>query len=210
MWKFKIMKTIIFDIDGTIFDTKKGIIDCLNDVLECFGARKISNEKENNYIGPAVKDSLMKFNKFSERIADQATIMYREKYVSNYVLESMPYDGLLDLLNYLRHKGYQICIATMKTRTQVDKLLEIYHIKDFFDCIETASDQGGYSKFDMLKKIKGKYPNNELLFVGDTKGDYLASKEAGIAFIYAEYGYGIVNGDNFIRIKQLENVKVYV
>lgn len=201
------MKTIIFDIDGTIFDTKIGIIACLNDVLNHYGCCLIPPDEQDKYIGPAIKDSLMKFNWFTEEDAIRATKEYREKYVEKYLEQSTPYDGLFELLSYLKSKKYNLCIATMKTRNQVDRLLEVFNIYEKFDMIETAKYEGGYSKFDMLISIKSCFSDSDLYFVGDTVGDYKASLKADIPFIYASFGYGNIDGVDGTIIESLEDLK---
>ncbi len=201
------MKTIIFDVDGTIFDTKQGIIDCLNEVLEEFGYDKISDDLQDRYIGPPIKDSLIKFHEFSESDACNATAMYRDRYVSKHVGNSIPYEGLYSLLNWIKEKNYNLCIATMKTRNQVDALLEAFRIESYFDCVETAKYEGGYSKHEMLEKIKLLYRGSEFMFVGDTNGDYKASQKAKISFVYAQYGYGCVEQIDGIVIHSLEDLK---
>lgn len=200
------MKTIIFDIDGTIFDTKDGIINCLNDVLMSYGKPQISTEEQDKYIGPAIKDSLIKFNDFDEALAIEATAQYREKYVQKYVKDSKPYPGLENLLHDLKNKEVKRCIATMKTRNQVDQLLKIFEMTEMFDTIETARYEGGYTKFDMLESIKSKYYGSDFVFVGDTNGDYEASIKAGILFVYASYGYGNIESVDGLIINSLDEI----
>lgn len=199
------MKTVIFDIDGTLFDTKPGIIECLNDVLNCFGCEPIITSEEDKYIGPSVKDSFMIYHGFDEEKASKATKMYREKYVEKYIRKSIPYEGISDVFDYLKSKEYIVCIATMKTRKQVDALLKIFKFDTIFDHIECAKEEGGYTKLDMLDSIKSLYPDNDLVFVGDTNGDYKASVKSGVRFVYAEYGYGDIerNVETIVSLKEL-------
>lgn len=199
------MKTVIFDIDGTLFDTKPGIIECLNDVLNCFGCEPIITSEEDKYIGPSVKDSFMIYHGFDEEKASKATRMYREKYVEKYIRKSIPYEGISDVFNYLKSKEYIVCIATMKTRKQVDALLKIFKFETVFDHIECAREEGGYTKLDMLNSIKTLYPCDDIIFVGDTNGDYKAAIKADVRFVYAEYGYGNIEGnlDAIVSLKKL-------
>lgn len=197
------MKTIIFDIDGTLFDTKPGIISCLNDVLDSFGLEPIKEDEQDKYIGPSVKDSFIKYHNFDEEQAVEATKMYREKYVNRYIEESVPYDGLLDVLRYIRFKKYKLCIATMKTRKQVDKLLELFFLDNTFNLIETAKEEGGYTKSEMLQNIKKQYKNSEYIFIGDTNGDYKAAIKADMPFVYAAYGYGDINEE----VKSIDSLR---
>lgn len=199
------MKTVIFDIDGTLFDTKPGIIECLNDVLNCFGCKPIIAGEEAKYIGPSVKDSFMLYHGFDEEKASEATRMYRDKYVEKYIRNSVLYDGIYDVFDYLKSEEYVVCIATMKTRKQVDALLNIFKLNDVFDCIECAREEGGYTKFDMLNSIKTLYPCDDLMFVGDTNGDYRAAIKADVRFVYAKYGYGNIeeNTDTITSLKEL-------
>lgn len=183
------MKTIIFDIDGTVFDTKKGIIACLNDILHHYKLNSIPSSEEDKYIGPSIKDSLIRFNGFSEKESVIATEKYRKNYVDKYIEQSTPYKGFFELLSYIKSREYKLCIATMKTKNQVEKLLKNYNILSLFDAIETAKYEGGYTKYDMLNSIKSRFCG-DLYFVGDTLGDYNASRKANIKFIYASYGYG--------------------
>ena len=55
------MKAIIFDVDGTLFDTRDGIIQALNYVLRIHGRSEIKIEDDAKYIGPPIKKSLMEF-----------------------------------------------------------------------------------------------------------------------------------------------------
>lgn len=203
------MKTIIFDIDGTIFDTKKGIINCLNDVLNCHGYLNILPSNEDKYIGPSVRDSFINFNGFSMEEANAATKEYRTKYVEKYISQSDPYPGLFEVLKVIKDKKYNLCIATMKTRRQVDKLLEIYKLSELFDQVETAKEEGGYTKTDMLNSIKRRYTDSEYFFIGDTNGDYKAALNANIEFIYATYGYGNIKYDGLI-INNLDELLKYL
>jgi len=196
-------KMIIFDIDGTLFDTKEGIIKTFNKVLGLVGTKTIEVNDEAKYIGPPVKSSFIKYAELSEAVANEATALYRKYYVEEYVGFSRLYDGVETCLNELLDKGYILGIATMKTYPQVKKLLDITIESKYFSVIKTAKEDGSLSKSQMLKEIKTEFGEGMYYMVGDTEGDYKASCDAGMNFIYASYGYGelLLNNDTYILKK---------
>lgn len=201
-------KCIIFDIDGTIFDTKPGIINALNYTLEQFGKERIAQDEEDKYIGPPVKKVLEDYQNFSEVDAIKGTALYRKVYVEKYVNNSTPYDKIKDVLEQFFRKKYIIGIATMKTGKQIDKLLDIFDYRKYFSVIETAREDGSWTKTQMLLEIKKKYNvfENELYMIGDTMGDFEAAKNAGFTFIAADYGYGDISHIQGLHINMPEEL----
>ena len=113
------MKHIIFDIDGTIFDTKQGIIACLNDVLLSNGDEPIISEEENRYIGPSIKDSLMRFNGYSEKLAIASTKLYRERYVDYFIGDNTAISrSHAHIIN--REEHFYIMDTNSKNHTYID------------------------------------------------------------------------------------------
>ena len=183
---------IVFDIDGTLFDTLPGIEEALSDTYLAYGLGEFDRSTIKQYLGPPIKDSLMHIKGLSEGIAAEATEHYRRVYVDKYVNMSKPYMGTYETLKELQKQGCSLSIATLKTRKQVDRLLEISDWKDvIFDHIETAITDGSLTKADMLKRIKATYDGEySVIMVGDTEGDRKASMGADVDFIAAVYGYG--------------------
>lgn len=184
-------KVIVFDVDGTLFDTKSGIVKALNEVLNNFGKSSINPADEDKWIGPPVRNSFVSFSNMDEEQAEEATKQYRQIYTEKYISESVLYEGMSEVLNTLRVGKCHLCIATMKTREQVKRLLSLKNMTDDFEIIEAASSDGSKSKSDMLTNLKTKYPNeNQFYMIGDTIGDYVAASIANYKFIGVKYGYG--------------------
>ena len=199
---------VVFDIDGTLFDTKPGIIKAINYVLGVFGRDLIPAEKENEFIGPPVRKSFIDLCGFSAAEAEKATALYRQIYVDKFISESIPYDGLDEVLGCLKSEGFVLGIATMKTGKQVDKLLEIFGCRDKFDIIQCAKEDGSLSKSRMLENIRRDYSGcDDFYMVGDTMGDMNAANEACFKFIFAEYGYGSVSRNECARVARLKEMK---
>lgn len=197
------MKCVIFDIDGTLFDTADGIIGALNETVCKYGGKKIKESDASSYIGPPVFQSLRKYQEFSEEKVKEATEYYRKIYVEKYVYNSSAYCGTLEVIASLKEAGNKIAIATMKTRKQVEALLHSHNMDAVFDIIKYALEDGSLTKADMLKQIKREIFANSYIMVGDTLGDYNAAKAADMEFIFAEYGYGDINDAGVKKIGQI-------
>ena len=199
---------VVFDVDGTLFDTKGGIIKTLNFILAEAGMDVIEKTKEDSFIGPPIKESLITHFDLSEEMAYQLTKRYREVYVSRFIGESAMYNHAIMLLKKLRENGCILGVATLKTKTQVEKLLGIYALGEYFDIVAAASESGNVKKTDMLKQIRLKYINEVRKFymIGDTQGDWKAAVENEYEFIAADYGYGDIEALPCTHICSIDEV----
>ena len=199
---------VIFDVDGTLADTKTGIILALNDTLKEAGLKKIIPEKEDLFIGPPIKKSLMDQLHLEENKAEMLTMRYRELYVSHCIEESVLYDGAIDVLQFLKEYDYIIGIATMKTKSQLDRLLDMFSLEKYFDIIKTASESGKVTKKDMLRDIRVKLDDGyrKMYMVGDTRGDWKAAMTNDYCFISADYGYGDMQNIEGSHISRLNDM----
>lgn len=190
-------KGIIFDMDGTLWDSAAGVAESWNEAILAYGY-------ERKPLTAGDIQSVM--GKTMEDIAD---ILFPE-------LNVMQRRELLDLCcrlenDYLRRHGGVLYPDIRKT---MEKLKVNYHLYIVSNCqagyIEAFLD---YYKFhDLIEDIecygnndkpKGEniallYQRNNLedaVYVGDIQGDYDASMSAGVRFIHAGYGFGKVEAD---------------
>lgn len=184
---------IIFDADGTLFDTLPGIYAALEDVYKHFDLGIFDRDDGMKYIGPPIKDSLMHYNGLSESVAENATRYYRKVYVEKHIEMSKYYEGAVETLKVLKELGYQLALATMKTSVQVERLFEFVGGRELFDYVETAKEDGSYKKHQMIEHIRKQSKTGLALMVGDTEHDKLVAEKAGVKFIAVSYGYGFKN-----------------
>ena len=190
-------KGIIFDMDGTLWDSAAGVAESWNEAILAYGY-------ERKPLTAGDIQSVM--GKTMEDIAD---ILFPE-------LNVMQRKELLDLCcrlenDYLRRHGGVLYPDIRKT---MEKLKVNYHLYIVSNCqagyIEAFLD---YYKFhDLIEDIecygnndkpKGEniallYQRNNLedaVYVGDIQGEYDASMSAGVRFIHAGYGFGKVEAD---------------
>lgn len=189
---------IAFDVDGTLFNTMKGVQAALNHTLAVYKLPPVPDEDMSQYIGPPIRESFTKLLN-NRDLAEEATVLFRQVYVDKYLKLSAYYENMEHLLpKLILEKDAVLCIATLKTQRQMEILSSQFSLSDSFDTILGTTEDGKLKKWQMLMSLKEKYgmENNTFYMIGDTMRDYEAAKEADFHFIGVSYGYGSFP-DNF-------------
>lgn len=178
---------VIFDVDGTLFDTGEGIRDCARHALQQLGAN-FPDEKLDLFIGPSLFYSFHNTVGLSEEQAHRGVELYRARYQSAGIEMSRPYAGILDTLEKLWQEGYTLSIASSKPLVMVEYLLDKYDIRKYFAKVVAAT-------FATVSSDKTAYVQSASLcernvMVGDTRFDIEGAHNAGVPVIAAAYGFG--------------------
>ncbi len=188
------MKVVLFDLDGTIVNTQKGITNCIRYALQHF---QIQEEDENvlrAFIGPPLYDSFQKHYSFSDMDARKAVQLYRERYSPIGLFESELYPGVMEMLEQVKNMGCFLSIASSKPEEMCTRLLKHFRIADYFDDIVGATLDGRIStKTQVLESFFARHDDckkEETCLVGDTLYDASGAKECGIPCIGVSYGFG--------------------
>ena len=115
-------KNILFDFDGTVFDTVEGITKSAQYALKKQGI-EASLEELRCFAGPPLVDKFMEVYGFDRETAEQATRDFKERYVPIGVHECRVFPGIKQLLQALRDRGFKIGIATSKPQVLAEQLL---------------------------------------------------------------------------------------
>lgn len=183
--------TVLFDFDGTVFDTVEGITKSIQYALRKHG-RDAELEELRCFAGPPLEDKFMEVYGVSKEAAEQLVKDFRERYVPIGVYESSPFPGIRELLEALRGAGKKLAIATSKPQLMAELLLERAGLRELFDVV--VGSGGGVNndaKWQIVNRVMelcGSKPENCVL-VGDTKYDVEGAKKCGIPCIGVRWGY---------------------
>lgn len=190
------MKAILFDLDGTLSNSKEGITKCVQYALKHFGIEEPDLDKLDVFIGPPLVDSFMKYYGFSEEKAREATAKYRERYSPIGVHETSMYPGSKECLEELKKQGYVIGMASSKPEHYCKIVLEDFGILEFFDDVVGATMDGRIdTKEEVLEEVFRRWSHfgkDEICLIGDTMYDVEGANAHDIPCIAVTYGFGDV------------------
>ena len=184
-------KYILFDFDGTIFDTVEGISKSARYAINKFGLDD-SLEFLRCFAGPPLVDKFMEVYGFDKAQAEQATAYFKERYQPIGLYECRIFPGIKEMLQSLKTKGFKLGVATSKPQHLAEKLLQGEDMIEIFDVICGSGLTGNNdSKESVLRRAMealGAGLDNTVL-VGDTKYDVLGAKACGVDCIGVRFGY---------------------
>ena len=128
------IQTVLFDFDGTLFDTGEGILRSVQYALEGFGIHETDTARLRKFVGPPLLDSFSELYAMQPAQARAATERYRERYQPIGVYECEIYPGIPELLKQLRAAGFRIAVATGKPTPLARTILQRFDMEQLFDC----------------------------------------------------------------------------
>jgi phosphoglycolate phosphatase len=186
-----VIKNIFFDLDGTLSDSREGILRSFNYALTKMGGDKIDISVINNYIGPKLTDSFKKLlNLKSEEEALKAVDCFREDYtVKGYKINKL-YPEIPNVLKKLQAMHYNLFVATSKREDVAVNVIKYFNLEKFFKKIYGGGTT--LSKDKLLKKIliENELVANECIMIGDTNYDFKAAKINQMVSIGVSWGFG--------------------
>ena len=185
------VKTILFDLDGTLTDSGEGIINSAILGLRHFGLPVPDRDTLRVFVGPPLHETFVHFGVPADRV-EEAVKVFRSRYMTVGKFENFPYPGIADLLSSLKKKGHTLLVATSKPEILANEVLEHFSLSGYFDAVCGATlDQSRVSKEDVLTYLLGQYGDlQNMIMVGDTHFDILGAAAHNIPAVGVSWGYG--------------------
>lgn len=186
--------TILFDFDGTIANTGRGIVNAAGYALEKFGITVKDKTELYKFVGPPLVAAFEDFYGFTEEKAVKAVEYYREYYKTKGVFETDIYPGIKPLLKTLKTEGYTVAVATSKPEFFVHQISDSEDISKYFDVVSGATfDASRGTKEEVIRyalELLNKENADGVVMVGDRFYDAEGAKKCGIPTIGVLYGFG--------------------
>lgn len=185
-------------MDGTLLDTLRDLELSLNYSLSKCGYPKRTTEEVRAFIGDGIDTLIMRAMPDESKIGSDFIAkcckvgeVFKEYYIEHGEDNTVPYDGILNLLEKLKRNGVKTAVVSNKVKAAVDRLNE----NKFGGLIDVAVGDGMGLALkpapDMLLYALNRLgaQREEALFVGDGETDIAAAKNAGLDCISVCYGY---------------------
>ncbi len=186
-------KTVLFDFDGTLVDSSRGILHCAQNTLADMGQSVPGREMMKKFIGPPLKLSFVNACGMSDEMATEAVRIYREKYAAAGMFEVDVYPGMRELLDRLSDAGVVCAVASVKREEIVRSTLTHLGLANKFSAICGASgDINITTKGHIVNEavVRTDSKKEECILVGDSDYDAIGAQEAGIDFCAVLWGFG--------------------
>ncbi len=185
---------IIFDVDGTIWNSTPVVENAWNAALEAAGySERVTAKRLQGLFGLPMEDIIKDILPWAtdEQVAEFAPVCY--KYEDDYLTaeSGIVYEGLEDMLKAL-HGNYPLYIVSNCQAGYIELMLEKTGFGKYFDGHLCPGDTG-MLKADNILKICSDYNLKSAVYVGDTQMDANACADAGVPIIFAAYGFGTVD-----------------
>ncbi len=181
---------LVFDWDGTLFDSTALIVRCIQAAAADLGAAVPGDAQAAYVIGMGLNEALQHAvpDVPRERYAELANRYRHHYFARQHELTLFP--GTLAMLHALKGRGHVLAIATGKSRRGLDEALRSVELHGVFDASRTADETASKPHPRMLLELMdelGVLPARTLM-IGDTTHDLQLAANAGAAAVAVSFG----------------------
>ncbi len=186
--------TVLFDLDGTLTDSRAGITACIRHALETLGRACPDDDALATYIGPPLRGTLSTLlDTRDAALIEEALAHYRTRYDDVGLFENRVYDGVPEMLDATARLAPAMFVATAKPVHAAVRIVGHFDLARHFRSVHGAEPGGRFdAKVDLLAHLleTGVIRAETSVMVGDRGSDISAAKINGIRSIGARWGYG--------------------
>lgn len=187
--------TVLFDLDGTLTDSREGIVNSVKYAIERLGGSMPDQQTLLKFIGPPLQESFMEHCGYDAETAGKAVEVFRERYIPIGQYENLPAPGMKEVLERLKAKGYVLALASSKPEELCVNICQRFGFTPSMTSVTGSPAGSSGDKASVIRDVMGRLgltdaDKTTVLMVGDRKYDVLGAAECGIPCVGVEFfGY---------------------
>jgi phosphoglycolate phosphatase len=185
---------VLIDLDGTITDSRKGIVGCIQHALHSLGHTAPDEPDLLRYIGPPLHAAFRELLPAkSDSDVDRAIAAYRERFVAVGMFENFVYAGIPEALESLRGRGARLFVATSKPEVFARRILDHFELSHYFERIYGSELDGRRTdKIELIAHVlsQAQLDRADTVMIGDRHHDVVGAIQNRIRAVGALWGYG--------------------
>jgi phosphoglycolate phosphatase len=182
---------VLFDLDGTLTDSKPGILNCLRKTLD--ELQIIYDGPLDRFIGPPVEEWALEIMPDADDSARQRlAATYRAHYDREGWAQNSVYPGIPELLSALREQGAALYVCTSKQERFARRIVTKFGMDQYFKDVYGDNPDCDHSKTALVARLlkQENLSPNCTSMVGDRLFDMAAAHANGLRAVGVTWGYG--------------------
>ena len=184
---------ILFDLDGTLTDSREGIVHCVRETILGYGDPVPEEEILLRFIGPPLQDSFIRFCGYSAEKAAEAVERFRLIYEPVGQYENRAAPGMEAVMARLKAQGRVLALASSKPENLCVSICQRFGFTPHLTALVGSPPHGDWEKEDVVRETLrqlGVEDPAQALMVGDRKFDVLGARACGVDCAGVEFfGY---------------------
>lgn len=184
---------IIFDMDGTILDTLEDLKNCTNHALRLYNMPERTFEEIRNFVGNGIRRLLEQavVSGTSDDTLDNILKDFRKYYEVHCTDFTKPYDGIIELIQELKNRGYKTAVVSNKVHEAVLELCEQYFPGLFDLAIGETPNVARKPAPDMVHLALEHFQvsKEKAVYIGDSDVDVATAKNSKLDMIAVDWGF---------------------
>lgn len=181
--------TLLFDLDGTLLDTREYILQAFEYVLSQHSFIGISRSEITQQIGKPLERCYQNLTHYED--VEELMVLHNE-FQMNHIHLSTLYPKAYEVLKHFHNNGFALGLVTNRSKANVESTIHETGIMPFFSCFLAIEDvdqpkphpEPLIRAMDILGST-----SQQTAFVGDSETDVVAGKEANIYTIGITHGF---------------------
>ncbi|MEP7050892.1 MAG: HAD hydrolase-like protein [Pseudomonadota bacterium] len=185
---------LFFDLDGTLTDSRPGILMSMRHALTSLGLALPPDEVLVRFIGPPTQDAFRELLGSSDpALNTRAIAVYRERYAKLGLFENTVYPGVTEGLSVLAQAGFPMLVVTSKPEVFAERIIDHFGLRKFFGRVygsELTGERGNKAELIAHVLASEQLRPGDAWMIGDRLHDIRGAKHNGLCSAGVLWGYG--------------------